>query len=96
MCQFYNLLTFNIFYSSLSNYTCQPYIGECEVEVEQVFPQTCRNFIYVLAVIHLLKEVCIRKITLEFVRKLTFSVYLILELFLFKYTNVNGSAKHTI
>ncbi|KAG8199670.1 hypothetical protein JTE90_022120 [Oedothorax gibbosus] len=42
---------------SLSNYTCQPYIGKCEVEVEQLFPQTCRNFIYVLAVIHLLKEV---------------------------------------
>ncbi|CAL1283118.1 unnamed protein product [Larinioides sclopetarius] len=42
---------------SNKNYTCQPFMGECDTNTEQVFPRVCRNFIYVLAVIHLLKEI---------------------------------------
>ncbi|GFS41325.1 transient receptor potential cation channel subfamily A member 1 homolog [Trichonephila inaurata madagascariensis] len=42
---------------SLKNYTCQPYIGKCDSNMEQVFPRICRNFIYILALIHLLKEI---------------------------------------
>ncbi|GIZ02884.1 transient receptor potential cation channel subfamily A member 1 homolog [Caerostris extrusa] len=42
---------------AITNNTCPPYIGKCDINTEQVFPRLCRNFIYVLAVLHLLKEI---------------------------------------
>ncbi|XP_042904949.1 transient receptor potential cation channel subfamily A member 1 homolog isoform X1 [Parasteatoda tepidariorum] len=39
------------------NYTCQPFIGECDRDMNQAFPNFCKNFIYILAVLHLLKEI---------------------------------------
>ncbi|GIY72668.1 transient receptor potential cation channel subfamily A member 1 homolog [Caerostris darwini] len=42
---------------AITNNTCPPFIGKCDINTEQVFPRLCRNFIYVLAVLHLLKEI---------------------------------------
>ncbi|XP_054708114.1 transient receptor potential cation channel subfamily A member 1 homolog [Uloborus diversus] len=41
----------------ISNFTCQPYIGACDIDMDKNFPKICKTFIYVLAVLHLLKEV---------------------------------------
>ncbi|XP_035219625.1 transient receptor potential cation channel subfamily A member 1 homolog isoform X2 [Stegodyphus dumicola] len=41
----------------ISNYTCQPFIGNCDADLEQVFPKLCKSCIFIFAVIHLLKEI---------------------------------------